>query len=516
MSRVLRDARQREEEIKRHYISADHDVTDQDYYQRYLRNSAPTVKYTKPKLKRNNILQPTTPSVFQIARPASLKENRQEPDQDLYESTDHDDRPAYQYPYSSGQPMFSSRFIQSVYRQTPRHRYTQKPTDRELLTMYSQPVRLPYPVPRRDLPEYHLRKLDDYSRARDSYHQTAANYMNEGNNLDIDSEDVLLDDECQRAVESLTSVMEDDPESSNDSVPCAETNYVMIPCDINIARMLGWPIHMLQRVSQPMLERIQQESVRSLEQQQHEVPVGISNHASQPSPDSPSEPSSTSQTVEDIAAQANLSDYYHNYHDVKGTNARDPNSEIPQVKRRRCNDSSSQLHQATVTAQETKEADQANQFHQQQMQIPQQPVKLNLADQKFVSSTVNGKINNGERVKTESNVHALDKNDMKTNRMNEFKGSKELAKSNGDLMKDELCTARELDKITSQDIGQPDNEVKVACPMDSDFKVFPSSESDDELESIDTSSMSASFGHMDSESIAAYQLHNSQGSDKIL
>ena len=56
----------------------------------------------------------------------------------------------------------------------------QKPTDRELLTMYSQPVRLPYPVPRRDLPEYHLRKLDDYSRARDSYHQTAANYMNEG------------------------------------------------------------------------------------------------------------------------------------------------------------------------------------------------------------------------------------------------------------------------------------------------------------------------------------------------
>ena len=51
--------------------------------------------------------------------------------------------------------------------------------------------------------------------------------------------------------------MEDDPESSNDSVQCAETNYVMIPCDINIARMLGWPIHMLQRVSQPMLERYQ-------------------------------------------------------------------------------------------------------------------------------------------------------------------------------------------------------------------------------------------------------------------
>ena len=68
---------------------------------------------------------------------------------------------------------------------------------------------------------------------------------------------MLLDEECQRAVESITSVMEDDPESSNDSVQCAETNYVMIPCDINIARMLGWPIHMLQRVSQPMLERYQ-------------------------------------------------------------------------------------------------------------------------------------------------------------------------------------------------------------------------------------------------------------------
>ena len=243
--------------------------------------------------------------------------------------------------------------------------------------------------------------------------------------------------------------------------------------------------------------------------------MGISNHATQPSPDSPSEPSSTSQTVEDTAAQANLSDYYHNYNDVKGTNA-EHDSEIPQVKRRRCNDSSSQLQQATEKAQETKVADQANQFQQQQLQIPQQPVKLNLSDQKFVSSTVNGKIGNGERVDTEPNLHALDKNDMKTNQKNEFKGSIEPAKSDGDLMKDELSTARELDKITSQDIGQPDNEVKVACPMDSDFKVFPSSESDDELESIDTSSMSASFGHMDSESIAAYHLNNSQGSDKIL
>ena len=56
---------------------------------------------------------------------------------------------------------------------------------------------------------------------------------------------------------------------------------------------------------------------------------------------------------------------------------------------------------------------------------------------------------------------------------------------------------------------------KIPCPMDSDFKVFPSSESEDELESIDTSSMSASFGQMDSDSIAAYQLSNSQGSDKI-
>ena len=244
--------------------------------------------------------------------------------------------------------------------------------------------------------------------------------------------------------------------------------------------------------------------------------MGISNHASQPSPDSPSEPSSTSQTVEDTAAQANLSDYYHNYNDVKGTNARDPNSEIPEVKRRRCNDSLSQLQQATEKAQETKVADQANQFHQQQLQIPQQPVKLNSSDQKFVSSTVNGKISNGERVDSEPNLHALDKNDMKTTQKNEFKGSKEPAKSEGDLMKDGVNTARELDKITSQQIRQTDNEVKVACPMDSDFKVFPSSESDDELESIDTSSMSASFGHMDSESIAAYHLNNSQGSDKIL
>ena len=79
MSRVLRDARQREEEIKRHYISADHDITDQDYYQRYLRDSAPTMKYTKPKLKRNNILQPTTPSVFQVLEYNYLKASSSAP-----------------------------------------------------------------------------------------------------------------------------------------------------------------------------------------------------------------------------------------------------------------------------------------------------------------------------------------------------------------------------------------------------------------------------------------------------
>ena len=80
-------------------------------------------------------------------------------------------------------------------------------------------------------------------------------FLPKGSNLDLDVEEGLLDDECRRAVESITSQLQDDPESSNDSITDEETNYVMIPCDVNIARMLGWPVHMLQRVSQSMLER---------------------------------------------------------------------------------------------------------------------------------------------------------------------------------------------------------------------------------------------------------------------
>ena len=94
------------------------------------------------------------------------------------------------------------------------------------------------------------------SEPEDRFCRVATNFMivfSSGSNLDLDEDD--QDDECRRAVASLTSELQEDTENSNDSIANEETNYVMIPCDVNIARMLGWPVHLLQRVSQSMLTR---------------------------------------------------------------------------------------------------------------------------------------------------------------------------------------------------------------------------------------------------------------------
>ena len=94
------------------------------------------------------------------------------------------------------------------------------------------------------------------SEPEDRFFCVPTNFMivfSSGSNLDLDEED--QDDECRRAVASLTSELQEDTENSNDSIADEETNYVMIPCDVNIARMLGWPVHLLQRVSQSMLTR---------------------------------------------------------------------------------------------------------------------------------------------------------------------------------------------------------------------------------------------------------------------
>ena len=228
-----------------------------------------------------------------------------------------------------------------------------------------------------------------------------------------------------------------------------------------------------------LFNRIQAESVRSLELQLGSRTAG---NATQPSPDSFTEPSSTQSPPKSSSH-------------TKLENAKDPQVYTTDetgesaAKRRCIKESPSEKNEIIARTEPP-------------------------SDKTDVPASSEKQANGEESTTTKSNTTNCE-SDMRVNhiKVQKTKESKS-SKMAGEKQQTERLFRKNIEyPLYASGVAEKDN--KMPCPMDSDFKVFPSSESEDELESIDTSYMSASFGHLDSESIAAYQLSNSQGSDKI-